>query len=374
MVGPHLAQVVEVRRRQDRVALRGGEPHPLADLAGEACHVAGVPPEVGPVVLREADERVEGLEVSLRRDHAPAAHRPLGGDVLRERVRRQGTLAVVGLRQVPGDLLVAQQVPLVDVEHRGELLVGRPVQHGEGVDVAPVGLGDRRLHRRRTRHEGAHLLQPRGELDLPQRLQVVRIRRHHRQHPVLRVVEHREHLVLLRVAPRHLVQRQPVDVRLGQLLRADEARLVHRRDELQQIVLRDGPYLEERLLDAPSHPVELRERRLVLSLVDLPCLQQEISEPVERRGAGGCRHILPSIPQTSPPGGAPATTTSFNPAPAATGAASGRRSSSDPAAPRARCPPASRSSPSPAPSGGGRTPAGCSPRPCLSPRSAGRSS
>lgn len=345
VVGPHLVEVMEVRRGEDRVAIRRGQADALAHLLRQPRHLAGVAPEIGPGVLDEADEDVEGVEVRLGGDRA-AAPRALGRDVLGQGVRRQGALPVVGLRQVPGDLLVAQQVTLVHVEHRRELLVGGPVEDREGVDIPPVGLRQRRLHRRRARDEGPHLLEPGGEPQLPQRLQVVRVRGHHRQHVRGGIVEHREDLVLLGEAPRDLVQRQPVDVRLGELLGADKAGLVHRRDELQQVVLGDGPDLQERLLDAASHPVELREGRLVLPLVDLSCLEQQISEPVVRCGAGGCRHIPPSIPQTSAPRGAPTTTTpSLISSRGATGAVSGKTSASGPGGPRARCPRGSRSAP-----------------------------
>ncbi len=285
VVGAHLAEIVQVGGRHDRARLARPEADALAELAHQAGHVARVPAQVSARVLDEAHQHVERLEVALGRHAAGRSAAATAARVLRQLVGRDGPLAEVRVGQVARDLLVAQQVALVDVEHRRELLVGRAVERTERMDVAAVGLADGRLHGRRASDERAQVLEVGRQLQLAQRLEVVRVRRHDRQRVGVDVVQHREDLVLLGELARHLVEGQPVDVRLGQLLGADEARLVQRRDELQEVGLADRVDLEQRLLDAAAEPVQLRDGRFVLGLIDLARLEQQVGKPVER-GAG----------------------------------------------------------------------------------------
>ena len=100
-----------------------------------------VPAQVGPRTFEQAHEHVQELEIFRR---AAAAGRDCRASGLGDLLFAEDALATASLglraRHRERHRVVAHEVPLVHVEHRLKLRVSLPVEQGEGVDVASVGL------------------------------------------------------------------------------------------------------------------------------------------------------------------------------------------------------------------------------------------
>jgi hypothetical protein len=105
-------------------------------------------------------------------------------------------------------------------------------------------------------------------LHLVERVDIVRIGGHDREHVALRIVENRHDAEAFDELSRHAIERRAIDVGARELLRRDVARLVDRREVLQKLGLGHGLGFEERLLDAKARPLLRRRRSVVLLFRD----------------------------------------------------------------------------------------------------------
>jgi len=154
----------------------------------------------------------------------------------------------------------------------------RSVQDRERVDVTVVRLADRGFHGARAADERANFLHTRRQLHVVQRGRVVRIGRDDAERPGRRVVQDWEHGVALGQLLRHLVERDAIDVGLGQLLGRDEARLVQRRQVLEQRRFIERLQLEDDLLDALARPRHQVQRRLLRFRRDQPVSEEPLQQ------------------------------------------------------------------------------------------------
>jgi hypothetical protein len=174
--------------------------------------------------------------------------------------------------------LIADQVALEHVEHRRELRVRVAIQDGKCVNVAVVRLADGGLDGARTPHERAHFFHAGGELHVVQGGRVVGIGRDHAERRRLSVVQHREHGVALGQLLRHLVERDAIDVGLGQLLGRNEARLVQGRQVFEQRRFIESLELEDDLLHALARARDQVQRCLLRFRGDEPIGKQSFEE------------------------------------------------------------------------------------------------
>ena len=138
------------------------------------------------------------------------------------------------------------------------------VEHGKGVDVTAVGLGDGGLHGAGPADESPDRLHPRHDLGLVQGLGVVGIGRDYREHTGLRVVEHGKELVLLRQALGNLLHGKAIELGPGQFVGGDETRAVQPCQVLEERHLVDSSQLEQALFDSFPRPLHVGDGRLLL--------------------------------------------------------------------------------------------------------------
>jgi hypothetical protein len=189
-------------------------------------------------------------------------------------------LAGAGLaRNGQGQALLADQVALVHVQHGRELFVRAAIERGEGVNVAVEGLVDRGPHGTRTPHERAHLLEVRGELNIVQGGRVVRVRCDDAEHVRSDVVQDRKDQLAFGQLLGHLVQRQSIDVRLGQLLRRYEAGFVERSQVLEEGHLLQEFEVEQRLLHPLTATLHIAVGGLLLFRGQEPIGHQTFEKP-----------------------------------------------------------------------------------------------
>jgi hypothetical protein len=302
-----LAEVVQERAERDAGVLVRRE----ADARAHPLRVAGgdhrVPREIAAVALeqrhQDADHahHVQGRRPRLRvRPGVLRAPRP-GGHLVGED-RPLAAAARAGDRR--GHRRLVEQVPLVDVHHRLERLDAVLVERGEGVDVALVELGDRRLDGGRAGEVAAHAGRPRRPADLLLDLDVRRVRGHVREGVALLVEEDREHVVLDRELAGEALEHLLADVRLAQLHRGDEPGLVLVRERLEQRVLVERADLEQRLLDEAAVALEVADRAGVLLPADHAVSEQPIYDLRVGSSHVPCRARVeslrkPSIPRTA---------------------------------------------------------------------------
>jgi hypothetical protein len=139
-----------------------------------------------------------------------------------------------------------------------------PIERGERVNVAEVGLADRGLDGTLATHERPHFLDARGDLNVVQRLNVVGIGRDDAEGAALRVVEHGKDVRLLRELAGHLGERRRIDLGFRELLGRHETRLVDRGEVLQERDLVDGLHVEQRLFHAVAGARDDVQHRLLV--------------------------------------------------------------------------------------------------------------
>jgi hypothetical protein len=295
VVGAHLAQVVQVSGADVGAFGAFGQTDALGDLLGQTRDGGGVPAQIGPGIFDQRDQDVERLLERLVA-HATTAAGAAGLAGL-EVLVAEDALALRGfLGHRKHHAFVADQVTLEHVEHRRKLRVRVAIQNREGVDIAVVRLADGGLDGARAADESAHLFDARGELNIVQRRRVVRIGRDDAERRSLRVVQNRKHGIALGQLLRHLVERDAIDVCLGQLLGRNEARLVQGRQVLEQRRFVQRLELEDDLLDAIARPGHQVQRSLLRLRGDEPIGKQPLEKSRIARAHVVASSVMDSLP------------------------------------------------------------------------------